>query len=171
MDGLSELFSAPQSTASSPSSSPGIAGSPAARTTLPLRQPGPVRGRSAPIAASSGNNRPPASGIAKKLHFSGHGVAALDVLEKDITNVIEQLRDPTKVDDSLLLIIDQPDLLLAASGLSMGIGASEMTEWVLGLQQVIMLSYLTFHTTMLIVASTERARNAIDPISGFTFDS
>lgn len=36
----------------------------------------------------------------------------------------------------MILIIDQPDLLLAATGASKGIGATEMMEWVMGLQQV-----------------------------------
>jgi elongator complex protein 6 len=75
-------------------------------------------------------------GIAKKLHFTGRGLAALDLMEKDIIAVIEQQKSSMEDGDELVLILDQPDLLLAATGPSMGIGATEMAEWVTGLQQV-----------------------------------
>ena len=75
-------------------------------------------------------------GIAKKLHFSGRGLASLDALEKDILSVIEQQKSSMEDGDELLLIIDQPDLLLAATGPTMGIGATEMSEWITALQQV-----------------------------------
>lgn len=82
-------------------------------------------------------------GIAKKLHFSGRGVPALDALEKDIVSVIEQLKAASDSSEDVLLIIDQPDLLLAATGPSMGIGATEISEWITGLQQVSSLSMIT----------------------------
>jgi elongator complex protein 6 len=75
----------------------------------------------------------------KRLHLSGNGTAALDALERDITTVIKQLKTTTPgeaEEPEVLLIIDQPDLLLAATGPSKGIGATEMVEWVMGLQQV-----------------------------------
>jgi elongator complex protein 6 len=75
-------------------------------------------------------------GTAKKLHFTGHGVAALDVMEKDIIAEINRQKSSMAEGDEMLLIIDQPDFLLAATGASMGIGATEMAEWVTGLQQV-----------------------------------
>lgn len=75
-------------------------------------------------------------GIAKKLHFSGRGIAALDALERDIALVIQQQKSAMDDGDELLLIIDQPDLLLAATGPVMGIGATEMAEWMSALQQV-----------------------------------
>jgi elongator complex protein 6 len=80
--------------------------------------------------------KPAESGIAKKLHFTGRGLASLDALENDISSVIEQQKSSMEDGDELLLIIDQPDLLLAATGPSMGIGATEMAEWITGLQQV-----------------------------------
>lgn len=119
------------------------------RTTLPVRgPPGAVPGRGpapAPVQpASSGVARNPAElGIAKKLHFSGRGVPALDALEKDIVAVIGQLKDVSDSNEDVLLIVDQPDLLLAATGPSMGIGATEISEWVTGLQQVSSLSMIT----------------------------
>lgn len=75
-------------------------------------------------------------GIAKKLNLKGRGLAALDSMEKDIIAVIEKQKSSMEDGDELLLILDQPDLLLAATGPSMGIGATEMAEWVTGLQQV-----------------------------------
>lgn len=52
--------------------------------------------------------------------------------------MIGQLKSASSNEDDsdILLIIDQPDLLLAATGASKGIGATEMMEWVMGLQQV-----------------------------------
>lgn len=79
---------------------------------------------------------PTENGIAKILHFSGRGTAALDVLERDINAVIEQQKSSLEDGDELLLILDQPDFLLAATGPDMGIGAAEIAEWVTGLQQV-----------------------------------
>lgn len=73
--------------------------------------------------------------MAKKLHFSGRGTAALDALESDIVSVMQQLKPSAEDGDELLLIVDQPDLLLATTGPSLGIGATEMAEWVAGLQQ------------------------------------
>lgn len=105
--------------------------------------PGAVPGRSpqpvAPTATGVRGNVAPKQaelGIAKKLHFSGRGLASLDALEKDILSVIEQQKSSMEDGDELLLIIDQPDLLLAATGPSMGIGATEMSEWITALQQV-----------------------------------
>lgn len=105
--------------------------------------PGAVPGRSpqpaVPTATGARGNVTPKQaepGIAKKLHFSGRGLASLDALEKDISSVIEQQKSSMEDGDELLLIIDQPDLLLAATGPSMGIGATEMSEWITALQQV-----------------------------------
>lgn len=67
-------------------------------------------------------------------------MAALDALERDIVATIQQLKTATTAaateTDEVLLIVDQPDLLLAATGPSKGIGATEMGEWMMGLQQV-----------------------------------
>lgn len=38
--------------------------------------------------------------------------------------------------NDILLIVDQPDLLLAATGPKMGVGAMEMSEMILGLRHV-----------------------------------
>lgn len=140
MDGLSELFYAPQAAGAAPSV-PSNAGTPA-RASLPLRsQPGAVPARGPPSAAPGlniGNATRSQNelGIAKKLHLSGRGIAALDTLERDIASVIQQQKSSMDDGDELLLIIDQPDFLLAATGPVMGIGATEMAEWVSGLQQV-----------------------------------
>ncbi|KAJ5800936.1 uncharacterized protein N7518_003004 [Penicillium psychrosexuale] len=150
IDGLSELFYAQQATSTPPSISPAGLGSP--RTTLSMRSPpGAVPGRSPqPVPTTRGvrgNVTPKAEpGIAKKLHFSGHGLASLDALEKDISSVIEQQKSSMEDGDELLLIIDQPDLLLAATGPSMGIGATEILEWITALQQSAHATVLTLAT-------------------------
>ncbi|KAK4865425.1 hypothetical protein LT330_009536 [Penicillium expansum] len=152
IDGLSELFYAPQATATPSISPAGLGSSP--RTTLPMRSPpGAVPGRSphpaGPIAAGARGNvtsKQAEPGIAKKLHFSGRGLASLDALEKDILSVIEQQKSSMEDGDELLLIIDQPDLLLAATGPTMGIGATEMSEWITALQQHAHATVLTLAT-------------------------
>lgn len=138
LDGLSELFTSAQANAAR-STPPNMASTP--RTTLPLRsQPGAVPGRApATVPAGQGRSSPrdqSEPGVPKKLHFSGRGTAALDALEKDIVSVIQQYKTSGDEGDELLLILDQPDFLLAATGPTMVIGATEMAEWVTGLQQV-----------------------------------
>lgn len=121
--------------------------SPIPQRTLPIRsQPGAVPARTQPpqpVSATGSINpgrAPTEIGPVKRLHFSGRGAAALDALERDIISVIKQLKSTTKggedEETELFLIIDQPDLLLAATGPGKGIGATEMGDWVLGLQQV-----------------------------------
>lgn len=39
-------------------------------------------------------------------------------------------------DTDVLLVIDQPDLLLAATGQGAGVGATQMEDWILGLRSV-----------------------------------
>ena len=137
VDGLSELFNTPKSPATNAPTSP--AGG-LARTTLPLRQqPGMLPGRT-PVPANpslgKGSASTPSnaeSGVSKKLHVQGNGTTALDALERDILAVIEKQKTS---DDEILLIIDQPDFLLASTGPSQAIGATEMMDWVMGLQQV-----------------------------------
>jgi elongator complex protein 6 len=79
---------------------------------------------------------------AKRLHFSGRGVTALDDLEKDILAIVEGIRTKKGVnvrsdgEADVILVIDQPDFLLAATGPDQGIGAAEMIEWVMGMEQV-----------------------------------
>ncbi|KAE8354238.1 hypothetical protein BDV28DRAFT_88875 [Aspergillus coremiiformis] len=141
IDGLSELFDNP-TTAAAPSQ-PSFPGTAPPRTVLPVRSPpGPVPGRTPHLLSRPGNvSTNPASkeiGPVKRLHLSGNGTAALDALERDIATVMKQLKTPTPgeaEEPELVLIIDQPDLLLAATGPSKGIGATEMGEWVMGLQQ------------------------------------
>lgn len=140
MDGLTELFSGPQ--AANPPSNASSMNAPGVSRTLPLRsQFGSVPGRLPPSAAPSERNinvtrSPKETGIATRLHFSGRGTTALDGLERDIAAVIEQQKSSLDDADELLLILDQPDFLLAATGPEMGIGAAEMAEWVTGLQEV-----------------------------------
>lgn len=145
MDGLSELFYPPQVAA--PVAPVPAPFAPASRpipprTALPVRgPPGAAALAAAPAGRGAGLNRVATDvGPAKRLHLTGQGTAALDALEKDISDVVGQLKATTRGDDGeepeVLLIVDQPDLLLAATGPSKGIGATEMGEWIMGLQQV-----------------------------------
>jgi len=43
----------------------------------------------------------------------------------------------------ILLVIDQPDFLLAATGAGQGIGATEMQDWLMGLEQAVHSTILT----------------------------
>ncbi|GAQ04762.1 hypothetical protein ALT_2083 [Aspergillus lentulus] len=169
VDGLSELFYAP----SAPQRSPAPPSSPSAippRTVLPLRtSPGAVPGRApqtllrpsptVPSTASTENGR------TKRLHFSGSGFGALDALENDIANVIEQLKtskDGDEGEPEALLVIDQPDMLLAATGPNKGIGATEMGEWVMGLQEHAYATILTLSADSPLIhnASTSASQSA-----------
>lgn len=150
MDGLSELFYTPQTHTAAPIVLPAPAPFAAAgrpippRTALPVREP-PGTSAPAPTPAVPGGclNRVTTEagpGPAKRLHLIGQGTSALDALEKDILDVVSQLKATGAENDSeeaeVLLIVDQPDLLLAATGPSKGIGATETGDWVMGLQQV-----------------------------------
>lgn len=72
--------------------------------------------------------------------------------------MVENLKAATAEESDVLLIIDQPDLLLAATGPNRGIGATEMGEWVLGLQEVCCLLILgctfTFYDANEVAATT-----------------
>ncbi|RDW86202.1 uncharacterized protein DSM5745_02844 [Aspergillus mulundensis] len=142
VDGLSELFCGP--TASAPSRAPSqhLASGPTPRTTLPTRPHPGITSLRQPPPPSAGSDGPPQitkdAGQVKRLRLSGNGAAALDALERDITAVIKQLKASGLGEDEeseVSLIVDQPDLLLAATGPSKGIGATEMAEWIIGLQQ------------------------------------
>ncbi|KKK16510.1 hypothetical protein ARAM_000423 [Aspergillus rambellii] len=147
VDGLSELFCTPPVTVQ-PTSQSQFSGAtipprtafpprpqPASPATARSRQPAPPppgSGRAVPQTAAKETDGP------KRLHFSGSGVAALDALEEDIATVIKLLKTPTpgeEEESEVLLVVDQPDLLLAATGPSKGIGGTEMGEWIMGLQQ------------------------------------
>lgn len=148
MDGLSELFYTPQAQTAAPIVPPApsaLAGRPiSSRSALPVRgPPGVASPAPTPAVPSGGLDRAAAEagpGPAKRLHLMGQGAAALDALEKDISDVTSQVKATGAGNDGeeaeVLLIVDQPDLLLAATGRSKGIGATEMGEWVTGLQQV-----------------------------------
>ncbi|EAW21879.1 uncharacterized protein NFIA_070500 [Aspergillus fischeri NRRL 181] len=169
VDGLSELFYAPSATPRSPTPSSSPSAIPP-RTVLPLRtSPGAVPGRApqplprpsptVPSRASTENGR------TKRLHFSGSGFGALDALENGIANVIEQLKtskDGDEGEPEVLLVIDQPDMLLAATGPNKGIGATEMGEWVMGLQEHAYATILTLSADSPLIhnASTSASQSA-----------
>ncbi|KAK2782678.1 hypothetical protein FQN52_000778 [Onygenales sp. PD_12] len=145
IDGLSELFSTPQQTPA-PAPAPTAPSSSAIPSRTPLR-PQPARGTGPlPIrpaattttttTTSTSNQPKPAS--QRKLHWSSK--AGLDALEQAISSAIDDVTgstasDERPVENEVLLVLDQPDLLLAATGPGMGVGAVEMGEWVMGLRE------------------------------------
>ncbi|GAD92277.1 conserved hypothetical protein [Paecilomyces variotii No. 5] len=149
IDGLTELFHS-STPALAGASSPFTAKSTSVppRGTLPVRSaPGPARTpvQPAPTVQAAGKT-PSGPGPVKRLHLSGRGQLALDALEQEIVTVINGLQGKKVTgdeEDEILLVIDQPDLLLAATGLSHGISATEMAEWVMGLQQHVFSTVVT----------------------------
>jgi len=139
VDGLTGLYSSPASTqqeSSVPGRGKSLGGTAgiSSRATIVPGQRGPT-GR-APLAPPvplptnmNANSRPTPS--TTQLHISGQGSVALDSLQKDILAVIASIKS-TDGDDTLL-ILDQPDLLLAATP---GVNAVDMEDWITGLQQV-----------------------------------
>jgi elongator complex protein 6 len=155
IDGLSELFAispAPSSSQAQQSGATPLRPS----TTLPVRAAsatGPVPARGPAASTIISVSKAPAASTQStpaaqtQLHFTGRGVSALDSLEKDVLGVIANLQTKnnsnnngrladSEENNDVVLIIDQPDLLLAATGPAQGIGATEMSEWLMGLQQV-----------------------------------
>jgi hypothetical protein len=80
------------------------------------------------------------AGSGKALRWSKKG--GLEALERDIVSVIEDLNigqseeEMSQNENDILLVVDQPDLLLAATGPGMGCGATEMSEMIMALRQV-----------------------------------
>ncbi|EQL30656.1 hypothetical protein RJZ56_005653 [Blastomyces dermatitidis] len=141
IDGVSELFLPAQT---DPGPAPAPAPPVASSSPIPARIPshatlsarGPVSSRS-PTVTSHGKSSGSAS---RKLRWSGMGNAGLDSLELEIAAAIDDLSggtasDEKPVENDVLLIVDQPDLLLAATGPGMGVGAAEMGEFLFGLRQ------------------------------------
>lgn len=123
--------------------------------TIPMR--GPASPRAPPASTSSTtssspsqakNLTPPQQQQQKQLHISGQGITALNQLEADIQSVIQSLpktstnetgyaEEDGDDEDDVLLVLDQPDLILATTP---GIDANDLSDWVMGLQQVFSLS-------------------------------
>ncbi|KAL4906858.1 hypothetical protein BDW74DRAFT_128667 [Aspergillus multicolor] len=150
VDGLSELFSSPTTSAPSPTPSQPFASGPMSRTTLPTRPHPGIASLRQPPPSSAGIDGSPQmtkeTGPVKRLHLSGNGAAAIDAMERDITAVINQLMaagQGEEEESEVLLVVDQPDLLLAATGPSKGIGATELAEWIMGLQQAATATVVT----------------------------
>ncbi|KAF5014678.1 hypothetical protein F66182_14258 [Fusarium sp. NRRL 66182] len=124
--------------------------------TIPMR--GPASPRAPPASTSSTtssspsqakNSTPPQQQQQKQLHISGQGITALNNLEADIQSVIQSLpktstnetgdAEDGDDEDDVLLVLDQPDLILATTP---GIDANDLSDWVMGLQQVFLLPLL-----------------------------
>ncbi|PYH44916.1 uncharacterized protein BP01DRAFT_341663 [Aspergillus saccharolyticus JOP 1030-1] len=177
IDGLSELFSSPRTTPTTETAHPPLPSQPALRggpipqrTVLPTRSaPGPIPARGPqpttprPVAAVPPPSAPPAprevGGPVTRLHWSSKGAAALDSLEKDIAAVVAQLKAAATAEDAseVLLLLDQPDLLLAATGPSKDVGATEMSEWVMGLQQYVDATVMTLAADLPLIHNASAA--------------
>lgn len=140
MDGLSRLFHGDVLDASSQPTqvrhaSPLQSGIPTSpRTPTAQNRAGPSQTGTFSSAGSTSR---------RKLQYSGRGVSALDALEKQIVSAIRETgqqrttdRDQGQNGNGVLLIIDNPDFLLASTGSAHGIGATEMMEWIMELESV-----------------------------------
>ncbi|PGH12160.1 hypothetical protein AJ79_04454 [Helicocarpus griseus UAMH5409] len=162
IDGVSELFLPAQSTGEAPSLS-GVSTS----STLPIRGPaqparGPVSATRARVPAtqqrSGSSSSSSNSSNAKKLQWSTK--VGLDALVREVASAIDDVSgntasDERPVDSETLLVIDQPDLLLAATGPGMGVGAVEMGEFVMGLREADGLTFCEkrVHSTVVTLAA------------------
>lgn len=99
-----------------------------------------------PTRPAQAATRPPAANVSSR---QGNAQPAttqwkdnegLNKIENDVVAAINQLKaqdtEAEAADDDILLVIDQPDLLLAATGQGAGIGATQMEDWILGLRSV-----------------------------------
>ncbi|RAO72851.1 uncharacterized protein BHQ10_008863 [Talaromyces amestolkiae] len=125
--------------------------------SIPMR--GPASPRAPPSTSSTAsspsqakNSTPPQQQQQQKqLHISSQGINALNQLETDIQSVIQSLpRTSTNEtgdaeedgddEDDVLLILDQPDLILATTP---GIDANDLSDWIMGLQQNVHSTIIT----------------------------
>lgn len=85
-------------------------------------------------------NASPRQGNAQPAKTQWKDNEGLNKIENDIVAAINQLKrqdtESETTDDDVLLVIDQPDLLLAATGQGAGVGATQMEDWFLGLRSV-----------------------------------
>jgi len=137
IDGLSELFDLPG------------AAPPPAPAALQIARTLPVRSPQLQVPQIPTSPKRSSGDDIKRLHVRGHGVTALDSLQKEILTIVENVRTQGRTDRTghqkteILLVIDQPDFLLAAMGTGQGIGASEMQDWLMGLEQAVHSTILT----------------------------
>lgn len=170
VDGLSELFDVSRQQQPQPQQQQQQQqGSMRSGTTMGSARSIPMRGPASPRAPPSTsstasspsqakNSTPPQQQQQQKqLHISSQGINALNQLETDIQSVIQSLpRTSTNEtgdaeedgddEDDVLLILDQPDLILATTP---GIDANDLSDWIMGLQQVLFLLLLLLHGTRL----------------------
>uniref|UniRef100_A0A093VHX5 Elongator complex protein 6 n=1 Tax=Talaromyces marneffei PM1 TaxID=1077442 RepID=A0A093VHX5_TALMA len=160
VDGLSGLFDAPQQQPAPPqgnSRAVPTGGAMGSGRSIPMRGsvgPASIRGPPtiSPLATTPSQAKiPTLQQQQKQLHLSGQGTTALNQLENDILSVIKSFPNPNATnetgeeeeeddEDDILLILDQPDLILATTP---GIDANDMSEWVMGLQQHVLSTIIT----------------------------
>lgn len=151
VDGFSGLFDASRQIQQPQQQQQGsIRSGPAMGSARSIPMRGPASPRAPPPSSSASGATPSqAKNLTlqqKQLHISGQGITVLNQLENDILSVIQSLPKPDRTNqtdedgeededdrDDILLILDQPDLILATTP---GIDANDLSEWVMGLQQV-----------------------------------
>ncbi|OJD12727.1 hypothetical protein AJ78_06726 [Emergomyces pasteurianus Ep9510] len=169
VDGMSELFLPAQA---APSSAPGpsaVRSSPVS-ARIPLHNTLSVRNPPSTHPPAVTSNRK-SSSSSRKLRWSSAGGGGLDALEEEIASVINDLGGDTKSDErpmknDILLVVDQPDLLLAATGPGMGVGAVEMGEFLLGLRQRVHSTVITLaaDSPLIHAGSVESTRQQPTPL-------
>ncbi|KAI5305609.1 hypothetical protein KEM56_003892 [Ascosphaera pollenicola] len=148
VDGLSELFT-PGATSTPASTGPLPMG--AARPGRPGLQTLPIRGspetaaRAPPAAPFPQPAAGPRTNESKTLKWTGRPDQALDGIQREIEAVIDNMKAKEQDGNEVLLVIDQPDLLLAA-GSGDSLGAAEMSDFIMGLREAV-------HSTVVVLSA------------------
>lgn len=110
--------------------------------TLPIRGPPEIASRAPPRAPFPQPAAGPRTNDSKTLKWpAGRSDQALDSIQREIEGVIDKIKTKEQSGDEVLLVIDQPDLLLAAAS-GDSFGAAEMTEFIMSLREVCCFSKL-----------------------------
>ncbi|KAI5291100.1 hypothetical protein KEM54_006323 [Ascosphaera aggregata] len=155
VDGLTELYT--PSASSPPPASPPFTG--AAKLGRPGVQNLPIRGPPA-IADRTPSPAPFTQTTAshmdrelQKLRWTGRPDQSLDNIQREIEYVIDKIKNKEQDGNEVLLLIDQPDLLLAASG-GESIGATELTDCIMGLREVVHSTVVTLSADSPLIHNT-----------------
>ncbi|OKL63262.1 hypothetical protein UA08_01934 [Talaromyces atroroseus] len=169
VDGLTGLFDGqPQQQNSRSAGIPTRPGAgPGSGRTIPMRG-GPAE--SIPVRThSTANVMPTSSTNPKQLHISSGsgGMPVLNGLENDILSVIKSIvakgadnQHNKDEEQDVLLIIDQPDFVLAATP---GIDADDMSDWIMGLQQHVHSTIVTTSADFPLVHNANEASHDNGP--------
>ncbi|EED13835.1 conserved hypothetical protein [Talaromyces stipitatus ATCC 10500] len=146
VDGLSGLFDRPQQEQGSVR--PMTGGVMGSGRSIPMRGAiDSTRPTTSSIPTSPQSKNPTPQQKQKQLLLSGQGITALNQLENDILAVIKSITksdimsgNEEHAEDDILLILDQPDLILATTP---DINENDISEWIMGLQQHVHSTVIT----------------------------